>query len=118
MDVVSMLAVVQQSHAVISVTEVGPTLRAHLEHPPSAAVIPMCRPAHVPELDFVGGLTRLHRDRKGDLEQLVLLLPVDLRVEAQHTPVEGDVLIDPRAAEVTADNDERVAVLDVDIPRV
>ena len=122
MDVIAMLAIVEQRHAVMPIAQVGPALRAHLEHRPRLGRLHVRRPPDVPELDFVGRLLRTDCHGERDLENLVPLVPVGSGIETQHARagLERDGLFEDRfpKAPVEGDRDERVAMLDVEIPGI
>ena len=55
-DVIPVLAVIQERDAVIAVAQVRPALRADLEHRASLRVVLVRRAPHVAELDLVSRL--------------------------------------------------------------
>src|SRR5713226_10743449 len=139
MNVIAVLAVVEQRDAIFAIAQVSPALRADLEHGFRLARVLMGRPPEVAELDLVRRLARADRHRKGDLEYLVPLTPLDDCLETQHsrTGVQRHQLEEPRVAETSREAkqsaqsaamhlnllyrrhvSERVAVLGVEIPRV
>ena len=101
-DVVSVLAVVEQRDAVAGLAQIGPPVRAHLEAGDVPRRVHVRRPLEVPELDLVGRAARVHVDRERDLQELVVLVPVDLgvEVEAARAAHEPHRLRDPRRAEL------------------
>ena len=60
----SVLAVVQQSHAKARLRQVHPAVRRHLEHSPIPRRVSMRRPPNVSERDFVGRLSGTYVDRE------------------------------------------------------
>ena len=87
-DVIAVLAVVEQRDTIAGVAKVGPALGAHLEHRAGATVIEVRRPLDMAELDLVRRLASGDGHRESDLQHLVPLVPVHLRVEPQHAPGE------------------------------
>ena len=83
MNVIAVLAVIEQSDAVDAIAEVSPPLGAHLEHGARLRRIHVRRPFDVPELNLVGRLVGGDRDWKCHLQDLVTLPPVDLGLEVQ-----------------------------------
>src|SRR5216684_236257 len=57
------------------------------------------------ELDLVSSPRRMHRDRKRNLQQLVLLLPVDIALEPEHAraSVEHHPLRETRGSKLTGE---------------
>ncbi len=120
LDVIAVLAVVEQRHTVIPLGEVGPFVRACLEAGPVPRRVPVRRALHVAPLDVERRARRVDRDRESGFEQRLMLVPVDVggEVDARHVTVEQDALRD-HALSIMTDDFHAAAqrpVLD-DLPR-
>jgi len=74
-DVVPVLAVVEQRHAVVTLGEVGPLVRARFEARPVPVRVPVCGPLHVAPLDVERRAWSIDRDRERGFEQGLALAP-------------------------------------------
>src|SRR6266568_732847 len=84
LDVVAVLAVVEQRDAVAGLAQVGPAMGANFKARLVPACVGMRASLDVTELDLIRCPRRPHCDGKRDLEKLVLLLPVDFSFESKH----------------------------------
>ena len=76
LDVIAVLAIVEQGDAVAALGEVSPAVRGDFVLGAIPGGIPVRRALHRAELDFVGGFERPDVHRKGRLQQDLLLVPV------------------------------------------
>ena len=80
----------------------------------------MRRPEHVPELGLRGRPVGVHVEAETELQQLLLLVPVDVVVDLDRLGAgrQDDLLLDRRRAERAADANDRPIVLGVELEGV
>ena len=78
----------RKSYAIVAVAQIGPALRANLEHRPSLRRVHVCWPAHMPELHLVSRLVGRYSHGKRHFQNLVALVPVDVCREVQNASFE------------------------------
>ena len=100
-DLVPVFAVVQQRHAVIALRQVNPLVPGHLIPRQVPTGVAMGRPADMAELDLVGRLVGLHRDRECDAQHGLPLAPACPRCKHQQRTAgrQGDLLHDDGVAQ-------------------
>jgi hypothetical protein len=81
LHIVAVLAVIQQADTVIAFGKIHPLMAQGFEASVVPTGVPMGRPFDIPKLDIVGSSGGAQIDREGDLQQHLLLLPVDPRAE-------------------------------------
>ena len=103
--IVTILAVVEQADAVVTLAQVNPLMGYRLETRPVPGCIAMGGALDIPPLDVVGGHWAQHIHRKGDFEHHMSLLPINpgVEVEAATAPVQVDMLHDLAVQEMTTD---------------
>ena len=115
-DVVAVLAVVHQRHAVAVLGEVGEAVGRDLEAGDVPTGVGVRRPGEVAPLDLVVRLGRADIDREGGLEHRVVIVPVDLRVEVDPRAVGvDDHLLRDRRLRALADERHLPVHLDRDV---
>ena len=94
-DVAAVFAVVQQSHAVACLGEVGPFVRAHFKACRVPAGVAVGVPLNAAELDVVPRAGGIYVHGERGLEQRVLLVPVHMgdKVDAPGVRIEHDALL-------------------------
>ena len=107
LNVVSILAIIEERHPVSRLRQIGPLLSANLEFSHIPAGIGMCRSLEMAELNLVCCLLCVNVYGESDLEKFLALLPFHFRrkIDTSRSRIKDDLLFNSRLSKAANNPD-------------